>query len=784
MRPFVRPHTLALLVTALPWIAVRAGAQASTQPPSVAESRRTGTVSGRVVDRVSQRPIADVQVTITDTDLEARSDADGGFTLRGVPAGTHRVRAVRVGYRPGLAPDVSVSAGYQAQVRFELQRIETTLAAVRVRSDDAALAPPPDAPVTTITLTADLVRRAPGALADVSRLVQSLPGVAAGNDQRNDIIARGGAPSENLFLIDGFEVPGINHFGAQGTSGGGIGMFHNELLAQATFHAGAFPSQYGNRLSAVLDLRQRDGDRERWRTQADMSLAGVGLIVEGPIGRRASVIASAREGYFGLLAGPFGLTAVPRTTNGQFRASWEPGAGHRVWLSAIAGRDAIDFESLATDLENLDPTGSEVVRGDRHMAGLGWQHPLGLRGVGRVTVSRSGLGYGEDVNEARLGGARTWFNRSRESEVTAKYDLTMQVPGLGELNAGAVRRRLATRTRMEAPFGSFLPLAPSGRVNPFASDATTRADVDGVHLQLSRAVGPAQVTAGVRADRFGLSETVRVGPRVTAAFRVAPTLELTGGAGRYHQQVPLVYVAALPANRTLPPMRADHAVVGLAWTPAPELRVTLEAYEKRYADYPVSTDLPQFTLANAGDSYDVVGALVPLTSRGVGRVRGLELFAQRQLVQGTYWQAAFSTTRSRQAALDGVLRRGAYDAPFSATVIAGRRVRERWDLSTRASWAAGRPMTPVRTDLSTAQKRLVLDATRLNEERSADYLRVDVRAERRVALGGRTLAVYLDVQNVTNRRNVAGFDWNSKTNRLAFTEQAGLLPVLGLNLKF
>jgi hypothetical protein len=246
----------------------------------------------------------------------------------------------------------------------------------------------------------------------------------------------------------------------------------------------------------------------------------------------------------------------------------------------------------------------------------------------------------------------------------------------------------------------------------------------------------------------------------------------------------LVYVAAIPANRALPPMRADHAVVGLAWTPAPELRVTLEAYEKRYADYPVSTDLPQFTLANAGDSYDVVGALVPLTSRGVGRVRGLELFAQRQLVQGMYWQAALSTTRSRQAALDGVLRRGAYDAPFSATVIAGRRVRERWDLSTRASWASGRPTTPVRTDLSTAQRRLVLDAIRLNEDRSADYLRVDVRAERRFALGGRTLAVYLDVQNVTNRRNVAGFDWNSKTNRLAFTEQAGLLPVLGLNLKF
>ncbi|MFN9098137.1 MAG: carboxypeptidase regulatory-like domain-containing protein, partial [Gemmatimonadaceae bacterium] len=298
MRPDVRARALALLVTALPSAAVRAGAQAPTPPPSVAESRRTGTVSGRVVDRVSQRPIPDVRVTITELDLEARSDANGGFTLRGVPAGTHRVRAVLVGYRPGLAPDVSVSAGYPAQVRFELQRLETTLAAVRVGSDAAALAPPPDAPVTTITLTADLVRRAPGALADVSRLVQSLPGVAAGNDQRNDIIARGGAPSENLFLIDGFEVPGINHFGAQGTSGGGIGMFHNELLAQATFHAGAFPSQYGNRLSAVLDLRQRDGDRERWRSQADMSLAGVGLIVEGPIGRRASVIASAREGYF------------------------------------------------------------------------------------------------------------------------------------------------------------------------------------------------------------------------------------------------------------------------------------------------------------------------------------------------------------------------------------------------------------------------------------------------------------------------------------------------------
>lgn len=787
-RPRLTSAAVSLVITLAVILGVTwpapAAAQRAAAPASPRATPSTGAVRGRVVDRVTQRPVADVRIAIAGTDLDARTDAEGAFTLRGVPVGTHRVRAIRVGYQPAVAPDVVVGAGYPAQLRFELARLETMLAAMRVDRDAAAIAPPPDAPVTAVTLTADLVRRAPGALADVSRLVQALPGVATGNDQRNDIIARGGAPSETLFLIDGFEVPGINHFGAQGTSGGGIGMFHNELLAQATFLAGAFPSQYGNRLSAVLDLRQRDGDRERWRSQADMSVAGLGLIVEGPIGRRASVIASAREGYFGLLAGPFGLTAIPYTTNGQLRASWEPWAGHRVWLSAIAGRDRIDFESLAADLENLDPTGSEQVRGNRHMAGLGWQHPLGTRGTGRLTVSRSGLGYGEEIYEARLGGARAWFNRSREAEITARYDLTAQLPALGELNAGAVLRQLTSRTRMEAPFGSFLPLAPSGRVAPFAIDSTTRGEVDGLHLQLSRGIGAAQVTAGVRADRFELSDAVRTSPRLAASLRLTSSLEATGAVGRHHQQVPLVYVAAIPGNRRLAPMRADHAVIGLAWTPAPALRVTLEAYEKRYAHYPVATDLPQLTLANAGDSYDVVGALVPLTSRGTGQVRGVELFAQRQLVQGTYWQVALSSTRSRQVALDGVRRRGAFDAPFAANVIAGRRVGAAWDLSTRAAYATGRPTTPVRMDLSTAQQRLVLDGTRLHADRAAAYLRIDLRVERRLAVRGRTLATYLDIQNVTNRRNLAGVDWNPKTNRLAYTEQAGLLPVLGMNLKF
>jgi hypothetical protein len=763
-------------------------ATTDAQPPRVSQADTTrqamGMIRGRVVDRLSQRPVVDVTVTLIGAGLATRTDGEGAFAIGGVPAGTYRVQATRVGFRPGAAPDVVVSAGYPTVLRFELARLEPTLAAVRVARDAAALAPPNDAPVSVTTLTADLVRRAPGALADVSRLVQAMPGVAAGNDQRNDIIARGGAPSENLFLLDGFEVPNINHFGAQGTSGGGIGMIHNELLAQATFHTGAFPSTYGNRLSAVLDLRQRDGDRERWRTQADMSLAGVGAIVEGPLGRRASVIASAREGYFGLLAGPFGLTAVPRTTNGQLRAAWESGSGHRLWLSALGGRDAIDFVSLPDDLGNIDPTGTERVRGDRHMVGLGWQHPLGVHGAGRFTVSRASLGYGEDVTEARLNGARTWFNRSREAELTVRYDLTAQLDGLGELTAGAVVRRLGTRTRMEAPFGTYLPLVPQGRVQPFRIDSTMPSGIEGLHLQLSRDAGPVQLTAGVRADRFDLAEAIRVSPRLAAAIRLSPALDLTAAVGRYHQQVPLVYLAAIAGNRSLSPMRADHAIVGVSWTPAPALKITLEGYEKRYAAYPVATGIPQLTLANAGDSYDVVSALVPMRSLGQGRVRGIELFAQRQLFEGLYWQVALSHTRVRHVAGDGIWRRGAYDAPFSATVIAGRRFGTRWDLSMRGAVASGRPTTPVRSDLSTEQRRLILDAERLYTDRAASYQRFDVRGERRFTVGGRPLAVYLDLQNVTNRRNVAGVDWNPKTNRLAVAEQAGLLPVLGLNLKF
>jgi hypothetical protein len=165
-------------------------------------------------------------------------------------------------------------------------------------------------------------------------------------------------------------------------------------------------------------------------------------------------------------------------------------------------------------------------------------------------------------------------------------------------------------------------------------------------------------------------------------------------------------------------------------------------------------------------------------------VRGIELFAQRQLFEGLYWQVALSHTRVRHVAGDGIWRRGAYDAPFSATVIAGRRFGTRWDLSMRGAVASGRPTTPVRSDLSTEQRRLILDAERLYTDRAASYQRFDVRGERRFTVGGRPLAVYLDLQNVTNRRNVAGVDWNPKTNRLAVAEQAGLLPVLGLNLKF
>lgn len=726
----------------------------------------TGSLRGRVPNA------PETEVCILDGPCE-RTGPDGAFRFSALRPGTYQIgirqQRSAVEIRAGLETEVEIAV---AELQLERQTIEVTA---------SSLVAPEEIRTSVHIVEATGVRSSAAGIKDVSRHLQSLPGVVFGAaDFVNDLIVRGGHPQENLYIVDNVEVPNINHFATLVATGGPWGLFNSEMLAEVTFLTGGYPAAYNNRLSSVLQLTQREGSRERIRGQATMGFGGTGGIAEGPLGKKGAWIVSARRSIYDLFTDDLGFGGVPIYTNLQSKVVYDLNSSNRLWFSSIGGRDQVSSRPKASKrLQEADPYNIDV-KGWRNGTGLNWQQLFGSRGVGLLGLAHSRTSVDDLVKDIRLADSTIYRSRSSEDELTAKYDVTLNVPGVGRLQAGASVRWLLPNHRTQAPFGVENPFSQEiARVNPIDLSPKATIRQRSAYAQLSRSLtSRLSITAGARADRYGYLNATRISPRVGLTLRLTERLSAQASAGSYVQQPAFTFLVAAPVNRGLVPMRSNHLVSGLTWVPSSTLRFTAEAYEKRYADYPVSLEFPQVTMASTviwGASY----LMTPLTSAGRGRVRGLELNAEKKITNHWHGQANLTIASSRHAALDGMMRPGAYDSRYVANLIGGYRFNERWSVAARFVHASGRPYTPFNIAKSTEQNRGVLDLGRVNAARATAYQRLDLRVDRDFRVRGKTFNVYGGIQNAFDRKNFFGEVWNFRTNKPKTDHQTGAFPIFG-----
>jgi hypothetical protein len=746
------------------------------------QSRSTGRITGTVQDQSTRQPIGGAVVRVVGTAQGAVTGADGRFTLEGVEPGTQSLEVAARGFAARRESELVVTISQPTQVAIELAPSALAVEGLVVRPSFSV---PSGVVTSAYGLSAEEVRRAPGALGDVSRLIQSLPGVVVTNDQRNDLVVRGGSPFENLTLVDNVEVPTLSHFNAQGASGGPISMLNTELIRNARFLAGGFPASYGNRLSSVLEVSLRDGNREKVASSLDLGFAGAGAVMEGPLGSGGSWMVSARRSFLDLIIGPVGFTAVPRYSNLQVKATYDLGAGNRVWYVGLGGVDGIHF--TVDEKDTKDPSLLDIrSNGWRTVHGVNWQMPLGGNGFGVLGLSDANGSFQQEVHDAGLQDRLVFRNDSREHETTLKYDLTYRLAGALEAKVGLSGKRFGSLLGIDQPLGAENRYSTTTRrTDPLVLGDRSDAYVEAGYLQLTRSFGELlEVTMGSRYSYFGSSATSPLDPQAGVQLHLRPNLTWSASAGRYHQMVPLVFLRADPRNAGLGPVRADHYVTGLAYYPRADVVMSVEAYAKRYADYPVSVDHPTLSLANTGDAFDVGGLLMPYTSSGTGRSAGVELYLQKKLTGRGYGQVSYSFSRTRHAAMDGVSRPGSFDLPHVVSLIGGYRPGSRWELSGRFTFASGRPYTPLLLPDSRDQNRPILDLAQVNAARSPSYNRLDLHAERRFDFRGWSMVSFFDLQNAYNRKNVFQYVWNPKTREQVALNQIGLLPVGGFTLQF
>jgi hypothetical protein len=296
-----------------------------------------------------------------------------------------------------------------------------------------------------------------------------------------------------------------------------------------------------------------------------------------------------------------------------------------------------------------------------------------------------------------------------------------------------------------------------------------------------------RTTVGARVDHYDyLSGAWRLSPRASLGLDLGgPVLRLA--AGRYWQPPSYIWLVGDTTNAAaLKPFFADHLVVGIEQRPRADLKLQVEAYYKRYGDYPARVFRPQAVLAPSGFEdvkSDIPSGLEPLQSEGKGRTWGLEAFAQKRLSSlPLYGLASVSLAWSDFEGLDGVSRVGAFDTRFIGNLMLGWRPSASWELSGKFRFATGLPTTPFLTSGPNAGQ---LDFTRYQEgPRLPAFHALDLRVDRRWSWRSVQLRTYLDVQNVYNRQNVSQYTWDDRKQAVTTDEQLGILPTIGINLEF
>ena len=723
-------------------------------------------------------PLATVK--IVGSTLGAATGENGRFLIKQVPPGSYEVQASAIGYAPLLRRDVVVRASETTEIIFSLAEQSVQVGEVLVTGRQITAS---DLPLSTQYLAYKEIQNSAGAFDDVVRTVNALPGVAQSRPDRNDLIVRGGATSENLFLIDNIEFPNIDHFGTQGTSGGAVSFVNLEFVENTAFSAGGFGVRYGDKLSSVLSIEMREGRTDEHRAKATVSATEVGLNLEGPVAESGGYLFSVRRSYLDPVFKYYGFAFAPYYWDFLGKATYQIGNDDKLEALVIGALDRMKFFNdtqahFNTNARQLFSSQNEGA------GGVTWRH--GFDGGYSLVVLRNSY---SEFNYRQNGDAHNPHvsNASIERETSLGAEVEMQLAKRTDLSAGVEGRIARMNTSMDLQaFTTGFFQDPKTVAVSFSRDTT--AHKVSAYAQLAQGIGDLTITGGVRAEYLDIiTNTYAAGPRFSLAYALNPTTKLTASVGRYLQAPSYIWVVGNPIdlNRDLKYLKVDQYVAGIDHYVRSDLKVTLEGYIKKYFDYPASVTRQYLVMVNTGtevrevaEAYSSFG-LDWLQSGGTGFSHGIDLYIEKRLSEiPLYGRATLSYSETMFKALDGVSRPSSNDQRWKLNIGCGYVIDERWEATGTFRLYTGRPYTPFNTGTF---DRLRSD---YNSVRVGINHNLDLRVARRWDLGGEKLTAYLDIQNVYNRKIIEPPTWNQSAARPEQAPALGIVPSVGVSVEF
>jgi len=737
----------------------------------------TLSIYGKVIDDLTKEPLIGANVIVLETDFGAATNAQGEFYVNNVPPNTYQVRASVIGYSSVTKTDISVMPGRPAQILFELSATTIELEGVVVESDYFNRNPIELNSVKSFNY--EEIRRSAGGFEDVVRAVSILPGVAQADPGRNDLIVRGGGPSENLYLINGIPVQNINHFGTQGSTGGPLSYINLDYVEETTFSTGGFSVLNGDKISSVLKVNLREGRNDKIGGKATVSATQFGFDLEGPVSSNSSFIFSARRSYLDFIFQAADFSFVPEYYDGLLKYDISFDNRNSISFLLISAFDNVKYFN---DNEDQRYDNSTILGSDQtqYATGVSYQH-LFKNGFINLSLNRNYVDYDTQQSDSLLN--PIFINNSIEKENTFNADLTYQLNNTIELNAGGLVKFINFEADILVPefittFGDSIPLTE------VSADEYYNKAAGYINFNFSF-FDRLRLNLGARVDYFSpLTTTTYFSPRFSASYQLTDLTTLNFSTGVYRQSPSYIWMIAYDVNYQLKNINVDQYVLGIDQYITADALVRVEGFIKNYADYPSSMRRTYLILANTGagfsgsdENFSSFG-LDPLNSGGTGLAKGFELSIQKRLTETPYYGILSLTySEANFTALDNSERIGSYDQTWIFNISGGYKFSDEWETSLKFRYSTGKPYTPYNSDGT--QNVDDINLLRLPVNNS-----LDVRVDKRWFFEKWTLITYVDIQNIYNRKNVVGVSWDQRTQAPEFNETIGLLPSIGISVMF
>lgn len=777
---------------------------------------QNGVIEGRVFNAINNEPLDFATVVVQNTTKGAKTDTNGNYKISGLEPGLYTLQVSTLGYEKKLMYEIAVDNYKSSFVDVPMKKKAKAVKGVKIvgqREDRNE-----ESPLSLKTIGVNEIRRNPGGNRDISKVIQSLPGAGSSVGFRNDIIIRGGGPTENRFFIDGIEIPNINHFATQGAGGGPVGILNVDFLRDVGYFSGAFPASRGNTMSSVFDFQLKNPRRDKWSSAFTLGTSDIGIRTDGPINEKSGMMLSVRRSYLQLLFKAIGLPFLPTYNDMQFKYKHKINAKNEISYIMLGA-----YDNSVLNIPDSPDASQQYILGYlpeqnqwNYTNGIVYKH-FSKNSFQTVTLSRNMLSnrlfkYTENDESLPL----TFENNSREIENKLRFEHNTYAKDW-KLTAGAGAQYVKYTNDNFQQFGN-----ANGGVDSINFDAAIAFMKYSAFGQLSKQFldNKFSLSLGLRMDGHSFTESAKnpfnqISPRLSASYNLSPKFSLNFNVGRYYQ-VPSYTILGykdtlgnyVNRDNDLPYIRCDHLVAGIEYRTNKNTRFSVESFYKVYDNYPMSV-YRGISLANLGGDFGVVG-VEPVTPTSIGRAYGLELFAQQKFYKGFYGLAAVTLFRSEftnAGSSDFVA--SSWDQRFIINLTAGKKFKRNIEVGAKFRLSGGRPFTPFDSLLSSvqsiwdAQQQGILDYTQINSGRLPFNHQLDIRVDKKWFFKKWNLNLYLDLQNLyamaaaqpeilTVQRDAAGnpildpASMNPSRYRMQYLNNntGTLLPTLGIIIEY